>query len=352
MTEVRPTVSVLKHLRKSDKLPARTLEEYKAMESSSEPEARAELLARVVDIACQEVALLRDARKRFASGLPDQHRSMTKKAGQPVYEVRDTESPAWRGAVVRSGDEAAWLVYVAPHDRFHSAGPEVVGSRGKEGKLGPSVLDRRIQSEHQRSREASVHQVGVLESLVDALNQAVGARATVPVELPSTPSLRGFSMSLEVDAVDASQWDAAGAHEEMENLRIEINISGSSNEVRSWLLRICLPFLQPDASLRESVYKKDLSIQILMTRARLIQLLASSTVDLPTVQAEPPVPEVLHYTAKRSLVEAYVEGKAVQAVCGKWWIPIGDEATHGHLPICGECEREEPVAQYMADLFR
>ena len=70
---------------------------------------------------------------------------------------------------------------------------------------------------------------------------------------------------------------------------------------------------------------------------------ATDDSDLPTAGSTLLRPlKQLHYTGKVGLTKAYVEGNAVRAVCGQWWIPIGDESTHVDLPVCPECERKSP----------
>lgn len=45
---------------------------------------------------------------------------------------------------------------------------------------------------------------------------------------------------------------------------------------------------------------------------------------------------VAHIVRKGGLTEALVEGREVEAICGKRWIPTRDPAV---LPICPECRR-------------
>lgn len=82
-----------------------------------------------------------------------------------------------------------------------------------------------------------------------------------------------------------------------------------------------------------------------------MQLLATDRPVLPVEDRIPPAPVALHYTAKASLAEAYVLGRAVRAVCGQWWVPVGDGTTHSTLPICHDCDREAPFAQTVRDLL-
>ena len=91
----------------------------------------------------------------------------------------------------------------------------------------------------------------------------------------------------------------------------------------SRLLKTCVPFIQPDTSMQDPLYNREgLSVVLVVTRGRLMQLLATDDApDLPTAAHTPPPPQQLHYTGKVGLTKAYVEGNAVRAVCGQWWIP-------------------------------
>nr|WP_253281620.1 DUF3039 domain-containing protein [Arcanobacterium phocae] len=56
----------------------------------------------------------------------------------------------------------------------------------------------------------------------------------------------------------------------------------------------------------------------------------------------------LHYVCKEKLTEAYVDGTAVRAVCGVWFVPtLSDSA---NLPICCNCEQKKAAAQIIFDL--
>lgn len=101
----------------------------------------------------------------------------------------------------------------------------------------------------------------------------------------------------------------------------------------------------------ESIYRNELTIHVLVTRAGLMQLLATDRPLLPVEDRPASAPLTLHYTAKRSLAHAFVYGHAVRAVCGQWWVPVGDGKTHAELPICADCEREEPFAQSAWDIL-
>lgn len=347
MVDVRPTVRVLKELQKGKKLPAQALRLYKAAQSHPDELAKIDMLVEVLDIVGQEVALVKDARNRFASGLPDQHRAITKKAGEPVYEVRDTESPAWRGAIVTRLPRQAWVVHADRHDEFHKTGPTVIWQMRQEQRLGPSPLDQRLQNLTKERLEDKTDRTALLTALLNALHQALTTQASVRLEVPSISRLQTAKITLAVDGIGEIQLDPGNVRDELDVLRLKISLSMVSVRTRAWLINTCIPFLQPETSMVEVLFRKDLTIQILLGRARLMQLMSSSKSDLSTKRRDAPAASVLHYTGSKSLARAYVEGIAVQAVCGEWWLPDVVQATDTNLPVCPECERLQPIASFL-----
>ncbi|WP_216388651.1 hypothetical protein [Arcanobacterium phocae] len=86
--------------------------------------------------------LLNEARRLFATGVPDRHKEATKAAKQPVYEVRDRQGAAWRGAVILDDEGSPWLVYVDRHDQFHAKVAQAL-SRKKSQNTGKSPLEEK-----------------------------------------------------------------------------------------------------------------------------------------------------------------------------------------------------------------
>ena len=347
MSEVRPTIEVLKELEKRRLLPPETARALQHARQVDDVESRLRLLARL-GLSTLDIPLLRDARSAFSTGRPDRQTSMTALAGVPVYEARDHGAAGWRGAVV-SVDECAWLVYVEAHDRFHSAGPAVIKAKARSNSLGPSQLDLEIRSLEHEALHSATARAELLDALIDAL--ALSARTTMPTPVSTPSRFSTTPISVQVDEIIDPEWDPADAHEHMSDIAIRLGFGRGSSAIRDELIRTCVPFLQPDQSMWEAVSRRELTVQVLVTRAGLMQLLATERPILPVEDHRPPPPTALHYTAKQSLTAAYVSGRAVRAVCGRWWVPIGDDATHSHLPICPDCEQESPFAQAVRDLL-
>ncbi len=134
-----------------------------------------------------------------------------------------------------------------------------------------------------------------------------------------------------------------------------MEIDVSDFDLRDRVLRLYLPFLQPDPSLREQVYGTDRStmvISVMMTQAQLAQALVTSETGDEPRPAVIPGPTAQHYFEKSKLAGAFVYGEPLKALCGTWIVPTQDGELARHLPVCWECEGVEPVAQHLLDLAR
>ena len=315
-----------------------------------EPAEKIRLLADL-GLSSLDIPLVRDGADLFASGRPGLHQAMTAAGRCPVYEARDRTGAGWRGAVLNPIDDVAWLVYADAHDRFHDSGADSIAKMRTNGTLGPSELDLRLLAQEQACRDVKKDRAALLEALLDALEETARTNAEVAVEVTGLFSAARITLLLS-GPLDP-EWDVPSSHEETSDLVVRLSLIGTIPAgVRDDILRTCVPFLQPDRTLREPCFRRDLVVQVVLTRAGLIQLLSTGRPLEPVENRTPPPAVALHYTAKSSLVEAYVEGRAVRAVCGQWWVPVGDSSTHPELPVCPECEAEEPFAEAALRILR
>lgn len=63
-----------------------------------------------------------------------------------------------------------------------------------------------------------------------------------------------------------------------------------------------------------------------------------------------PAPDRLYCVGKGPLARSFVEGEAVQALCGVWFVPVTDDGAQ--LAVCSRCEPIEPRAQNLLDMLR
>lgn len=356
MIEIRPTIQALKELRNAGLLSHADVAIYDDAKRADDGRTKLATLAKL-DLSNLDVVLLNDIRTSIKGGrFPDTHRSSSQAAQQTIFELRDRRGAAWRGAgLLSDADEILWVLFVMPHDEFHHQAPQKLKRMRTNRNLGPSSGDKELLRLDRDQIDKSRNRIELLRALIDALKTAQSQQFPAPLDLKRIPGLTGTEIYVSIEALPiyADDWNVTEAHKSHGMLTLEIELHNISNKNRDWVLRNCLPFLQPDQSMIESIWKKSLSNLILLPHSKLVQLLSLDEARLPS---NPPnsvsTPSHLHYTAKAELTEAYVEGKAVRAVCGVWWVPTGDECTHNDLPICEECESERPFAEAISQTLQ
>lgn len=354
MKLVWPTIEVLNTLDKAGVLDPRVKKELDSARSLTDRTQKIIQLAKAVELAVAYEPLIADAKKGFARGTPDIHKSATAKAKTTVYEVRSHTGAAWRGAVVcPKGDEDAWLVYADRHDLFHKAGPDAIAKKHKSKALGPSQLDRRVREKCAGWAADKSCNKQILDGAVDSLRSIAGGTKSVELPMPAESDFADAVVTMTVNPVIDVDADPLNAHEEVSVIRLDFIESTMAYETRAKLIRLLSHFLQPDELMLESLYRNGtFTLDVLVTQARLIHLLGTGAEGRLDFENSPPEPTKLHYALKTAIAEAYVEGCAVQAVCGRWWVPIGDEKTHSELPVCPECQAQQPFAQAIKALVR
>ncbi|GAA0210267.1 hypothetical protein GCM10009537_13180 [Corynebacterium riegelii] len=342
MVSVRPTVKVLKILYSGDKLPEYTAAAYNDAKRASEPEVKIEYLRQAVEHAQAEVTLVTYIQARFDQGIFERLRSVDHR----VFESRDAEGAAWRGAVVHDGGDTAWLVHADTHDHFLAQANKVLGAMKRDGTLGPAALDLRILGMQERLDREREYGRCAMESTLGALKDATVSLKPVKLQVGA------LSVVVDVETVPFQDWEVDTAQDEVEivSLRLE-NWQKNYQELQAYLRSVFCLF-QTDEESAETFADLEFVVQIALSRAELIALLDIPQQDQPVALRKVTAPQYLHYSTKGALAEAFITGKAIRAVCGKWWVPIGDEQTHAHLPICPECERGEPVAQALQSYLR
>ena len=352
MVNAWPTIDVLKTLKKKGKLSSKAREFYDCALSATEENVKVNYLAKCMLQTSRDSVLIQDFCNKFENGKADTQREMTGIANQPVYECREKVRPAWRGAVIFPKDcQDAWLIYVDTHEHFHKGGPRSLKDQCAAGRMGPKDLDKYIRDICVEDIERKEQTRQLFEAFIDALRLAVNEETEAPITLPEGEIFEGGGVTLDISpqVIDELDRDLESAHEDV--LVVTLKIAQKTQyEAKQFLTKVGMRLIQPAEGEYNSIWNGDLVIEFFVTRARLLQLLALAKSDVPTENLKPPEPTVLHWAMKKRLVEAYVEGTAVQAVCGVWWVPVGDEKTHNNLPVCPDCAAEEPVAQALESL--
>lgn len=349
MSLTRPTLKAMKML-PEDKFVDATMCRLVKKLPGADRETKRRILAQL-SFTYLEHPLLQDADSFFTRGaLPELHKA-TKLEGKPVYEVRDrTKGPAWRGAVVLH-QESPWLVYADKHDRFHATAAKFF--KDSKEKALPSAIDLKILQQDRERQEQTKLDQSVLIVFIELLEEAIRS--------PGRSCERQFlyleeeiSVSIELSPLTERELSVDQMHENLCDVEVSLEIGASNPKIRARAISLWIPFLQEDPSLREAVYGSSgpdaLNFVIFIDLARVTQLISDSRQEGKITDYTPLPPRYRHYTARAPLTEAYVEGKAVQGLCGVLFVPTRD-GQEPALPICSECEKRQPVAQTLIDLI-
>lgn len=315
---------------------------YECAKRADDPDVKLEYLREALESAQSDVALLTYIQARFDNGIFERYKSLS----TPVFEARDAASPAWRGAVIHPGGDYAWMVYVGIHDHFHSEVQRAFRAMEQSGTLGPSSIDLEILELQRQIDGQRDFDRAAIRATVPALKEASVSRE--PVHF----SVGQMDVEIRVETIPFEDWDVANAHKEMDLVSFRIGGWQPHQQYLQHYLRSVLGYMRVPEDMVEALYGQRFVVHVAVSRADLISFLDAPDEDQLVAARTVPEPELLHYSSQESLVEAYVTGRAVRAICGKWWVPVGDEYTHIHLPVCAECERLEPVAQSLKAFAR
>ena len=348
MVKVRPTVRVLKLLNDGNRLPNAVAGLYKMAKGTDDPEQKLRFLEQAVRMATDCLELVTYIQKQFDHQRFEQHRELSSCAGIPVFEAREkkrSDSPAWRGAVVQGQPAGyAWLIHADIHDHFHSEAKFAITGLKTGGMLGPSGLDLKLLELAERmDNEREVQRHFLLKTL-EAIEQSVALAENIVYDFRGNSPAQWLKVTVSVATSPYGEWDMGLAHEDLDMVLLRIERGRDWGFLQSFI-GVCTTYLQPDEDLIEQTNTVPFMLNMALSRTRLASLFDVVSTELPTKFLESVKTDKLHYANKTSLTESFVFGKALQAVCGRWWVPIGDEATHGNLPVCDDCEREMPVAQ-------
>lgn len=335
MRVVRPTIKVLKML------PRDTFDDTAVLDVIARKDFER------LNLNGVQHSMLDDARRRFASGLPDRHTAASRDQKQPVFEVRDRTGAGWRGAVILDSNGDPWLVWAERHDQFHKRVSKI-----DLDELMPTPAEYKLRDREEAASEKRDWERTVLQRFIDAIRQSLETGAPATASISGATPASATVVEVAVDHNEPSD-DITEAHDGLSMLTISVRIGGGEwSAIESALTRVCLPFLEPDPARIETVYSKDntLVVYLDITHAQLIQLLA----DPPLYEASEPIavkePDRLHYVGIDYLLDGYVHGIPLRGVCGDWFVASRTETCN--LPICERCEAEQPAAQVVLDLLR
>lgn len=314
-----------------------------------------------------ESALLRDADRSFADGgTQSRHEEGTAAFHATVYEVRDHEGAGWRGAVILDSDGDPWLVFVAPHDKFHSSVAKalkrdkgVLQKSGETEGAAANYLPTNVDYLVRRTEEARLQELEVQRDLIaalrDGLRSAHASGAAITARTPADPLETGPAKFVEY-TVEICHDEPADTVEEANlstsTVTLIIPLGAGSHRMRNLLISCGVLYVQPDTNYHEQVYTKSnaLRLDLSVTHAKLAQLLSDADIDDADFPPSAAPPDRLHWVHSPDHIEGVVTGVAVRSLCGSWFVPTQDE--NADLPVCTGCETIHPLAKEMLDQLR
>lgn len=363
MRPTRPTLNVLKSLPRDPAIES-VLEVIKRAKVADE-ESAVQILqeARLEEISNK---LLEDADRGFANGgTPTKHEEASESYHATVYEVRDTTGAGWRGAVILDKDSNPWLIFADRHNQFHAKVANLLRRDKHEFKTkgetkGPAKVyeprpldyDMRDREDERLSDLAYKRDLisGVIEALREANSKSAVSEGLTPIYSDDELG-KPIKYTIEIDHDEPAEI-VEEANLSTSNVTITVAMSLNAY-IGSQLLIACgALYIQPDTNYHESVYTKDnqLRLDLCITHAKLAQILGQTEISESNFPPSPLPPDQLHWVPSPDQIESAVTGKAVQSLCGNWFVPVENE--RADLPVCVICESIIPLAQEMLDQLR
>ena len=278
-----------------------------------------------VDMTAIDHPLLKAARSGFKEGrVPSEiHRSATISAGQTVYEIKDPESGQRAAGMVFSG--VPWVVYAGEHNYFHNH----VASILKKSNLlnyAPTEVDwelfeRAEERKEKLEKEAQIFGL-IIQSISDASSNGYSHRETengrVDCEVDSE-SVPGDSI------IDITYYPRPA----MDNWTIT-----TIRRVVSYMEKVNEP-----AQIKPKGNRLDILFEV--PTINLVQVVAAGLlVDDANAELAGRIPgaqPVLHVIQKTGFTQALIQGKAVKALCGVYFVPMEDGSAS--KPVCEKCRQ-------------
>lgn len=262
---------------------------------------------------------------------------------------KEVRSEQWRGLVTQPDTGSCWWL-------LH-AGLKRTGDKSNVYDQVERLGDAEIKSLYPVQDDYDLHalelsamanrrwRMDCLTILIDLIANAASSSETQhPAELPPPPSRTVSPLNIEIELVRLN-YDEDPAFETPVEVLLSLRlIDWDDDAIRQAVVPQLVGFMDPQKerwSVR-TVRDKVTVYSVEITEARLSQLTAA--VELGAMEETSltgsivaPTNNSAHYVAKGTLVEAYVDGMEVRALCGQWFVPTQD---HTEKPVCSSCEKE------------
>jgi hypothetical protein len=241
----------------------------------------------------------------------------------------------WRGGVWKDPDTGVhWLVVAGlakgghrDHDDFYERVKRENDS-GSPKRWLPTASDHRLLKRETAARLTTEWELGVQERILEALKAVQSGGSTIQHPLSGKGPLA--QITLVVTEVREDGYDA----DEIEAQIVPVSSYASSDLAWQLLGRILLSLSPPEQGwdrFRNSYTNIAESGSWVKRVAELESLVAGREL----AESEPG--NYSHYTHRTHLAGNTIEGKAVRAICGVFFVPTQD---HEVLPVCPKCQEQ------------
>jgi hypothetical protein len=274
--------------------------------------------------------VLQKARAAFPlSGAPSVKReTLSSGRGHPWWKLKVAE---WRGAAHEDPETGqVWVCAVGLKRDFYTWFSDVIARKGHSYLL-PTDEDRALLKRERASAIIRIWESELHASALIALDDAIGTSrpVTVPVSHPtdgrvlSECDISVFRMPDEVDGIveitvsfGRDQWQDSRLIDRAE----EVILAAIDPQEQDW---------RPGslANGTQTVFSQlvtDEPFEVFLARAKYRRAPGTTTAGSQS-----------HYTDDAELTRKTVEGEAVEAICGAWFVPRQD---HASLETCSVCD--------------
>lgn len=256
-------------------------------------------------------------------------------ASSSRVRMMEIRSGQWRGGVWRDEESGVhWLIAAGLAKGEHQDRDDFYQRVQRENDCGgstewlPTEDDRRLLKRETAARLITVWQLNVQQELLDALRGIhAGGRTRVEITHPVRADERICVIDIEVDRIRDEDYEA-------DEITVEVLAErGHAGSDLLWQLTLqTLITLSPPEQgwdRYKDTYSNVAEPGYFLTRVADLELLVA---DQELAEGEPG--SHAHYTHKRNLAGNTIDGKAVRALCGVYFVPTQD---HDSLPCCPTC---------------
>jgi hypothetical protein len=241
----------------------------------------------------------------------------------------------WRGGVWRDEESGIhWLVVAGlakgehqDRDDFYRRVERENGSGGDAAWL-PTVEDLRLLKQETASRLITVWELDVQEALLDVLREIQsGGISRIDIHHPVRTDERLCAVEVEVVPVRDVNYEA-------DEITVEILPDRSyagSDLLWQLTLRVLISLNPPEHGWDryKDTYSTIAEPGYFVTRGATLEALVADHALAESVEGDH-----AHYAHREHLAGSTIEGKAVRALCGVYFVPTRD---HDSLPCCPTC---------------